>query len=362
MNGSSILEYYRHTLSSALENNRDRGRQVPPLPINPWLAMSLLQKAIRRGHNDWAQAATATLLETSPDRFWRRINVIAFEDIGVADRNVIGLTVAALHGKRWRRQNGGDAQIAAYLVDVMCEAEKCRAADDLATACEWHPHGESDRLCLTFKPIPELLDHIDGSGSLITKALALWFAIGTNRHGSENLRERRGEPYPVFDALCERGFDNEAVEIAREGYKKGAGILAALHVPLVQAAREQPTEVRADNIPSDELTNEIPCWVLDMHTREGKGALARYRKRHTEFNKWLDDKIDPRRRQHTLYRMLFSVESGLVDRRFSWEKADRLSAMVETEICGIHPDEMREGLRFLRNELPILNEERRHVA
>ena len=56
---------------------------TPPLAINPWQAMSLLQKAVRRGQLDLALGATSTLLDSAPDRFWRRTGVIAFEDVGV---------------------------------------------------------------------------------------------------------------------------------------------------------------------------------------------------------------------------------------------------------------------------------------
>jgi hypothetical protein len=56
-----------------------------PLPISPWLGMSLLQKAIRRARKGLALRAAATLLHGSPERLWRRIGCIAFEDIGVAD-------------------------------------------------------------------------------------------------------------------------------------------------------------------------------------------------------------------------------------------------------------------------------------
>ena len=43
-----------------------------PLTISPWVAMSLLQKAIRRGRKDLALRAAATLLKGSPERLWRR--------------------------------------------------------------------------------------------------------------------------------------------------------------------------------------------------------------------------------------------------------------------------------------------------
>ena len=82
-----ILSIAREELAQAVSS----GEISPPSPIacSPWLAMSLMQKAIRRGR-------AATLLRDSPERLWRRCGVAAFEDIGVGDLATVGKVVAAL--------------------------------------------------------------------------------------------------------------------------------------------------------------------------------------------------------------------------------------------------------------------------
>ena len=73
--------------------------------------MSAMQKAIRRGREDLALSAAATLLRDAPDKLWRRIGCIAYEDVGVASLEAVGLATAALAGKRAsrraRRRMGG---------------------------------------------------------------------------------------------------------------------------------------------------------------------------------------------------------------------------------------------------------------
>jgi replication-associated recombination protein RarA len=105
-----------------------------PLPIecSPWSAMSVLQKSIRRGREDLALRAAATLLRDSPDRLWRRCGIIAFEDIGVADLATAGMVVAALGGKTFRAKLGGEWAVASTIVSAMARAPKCRSADDRA--------------------------------------------------------------------------------------------------------------------------------------------------------------------------------------------------------------------------------------
>src|SRR5829696_8478838 len=116
MNGSDILAFTRDQLSEAVAQ-QDTPRPIPhPLPISPWVAMSLLQKAIRRREENFALQAAATLLQDAPDRLWRRLGCIAFEDVGVADLNVVFLTTAALAGKTFRARLGGEWAVAAFLV------------------------------------------------------------------------------------------------------------------------------------------------------------------------------------------------------------------------------------------------------
>ncbi|MFE3837556.1 hypothetical protein [Pseudogemmobacter sonorensis] len=84
--------------------------------------MSLLQKAVRRGRLDLALQAASTLLAISPDRFWRRAGIIAFEDIGVADLTTAGVVTVALEGKRVRHRLGGEWAVAAAITARMVAA------------------------------------------------------------------------------------------------------------------------------------------------------------------------------------------------------------------------------------------------
>ena len=124
-----IISNAREELAEAVGS----GQVSPPSPIacSPWIAMSLMQKAIRRGREDLALRAAATLLRDSPERLWRRSGIIAFEDIGVADLVTAGKVVAALGGKAFRAKLGGEWPVASTIVSAMARAPKCRAADNL---------------------------------------------------------------------------------------------------------------------------------------------------------------------------------------------------------------------------------------
>ena len=93
MNKPDILSIVRQQLSDAISNF-----QTPtcdPLTVSPWVAMSLMQKAIRRGEERLALRAAATLLRDAPDRLWRRCGAIAYEDVGLADVDAVAIVMAA---------------------------------------------------------------------------------------------------------------------------------------------------------------------------------------------------------------------------------------------------------------------------
>ena len=97
MNGPEILHLIRHDLQCAVAR---QGEPPTPRPMDasPWVAMSAMQKAIRRGREDLALSAAATLLRDTPDKLWRRIGCIAYEDVGLASLEAVGLATVALTG------------------------------------------------------------------------------------------------------------------------------------------------------------------------------------------------------------------------------------------------------------------------
>jgi len=58
-------------------------QHIPALRLDPYATSSLLQKAIRRGEGDLAERAAIRLYRLRGKGIWRRLLVIAFEDVGI---------------------------------------------------------------------------------------------------------------------------------------------------------------------------------------------------------------------------------------------------------------------------------------
>ena len=360
MNGPIILHKTREQLADEIFDYRE---PLPaPLKISPWVAMSCLQKAIRRGESDLAQFAAATLLLIAPDRLWRRCGAAAFEEIGVADLQTVSLVTAALAGKRYRATIGGDWKVASFIVGRMTKASKCRAADDLLLTADSHPLYKGARSDLAAKTTADLIRIATGAAALPVRALASWYAVGTHPRQTKNLSARAGEAAALFDALCEAGFPHTAVEIAREGFRKIGEPLCPFVALLCPLAIKEMSAIQDDKMPPEIMIGEVPSWAMDTYTREGRQALQALLLRDCETARWVRAHVRPAQRVNFLGTVVFRVEGGLVRQRSRWPTGDELRRLVDIECHGSHCPDATEVLQLMRNDIDLLNEERANVG
>jgi hypothetical protein len=351
MNGPDIISIYRNQLASRVAE-RDNVPELRPLSTTTWIAMSALQKAIRRGREDLALRAAATLLVNDPDRFWRRC-VIAVEDVGIASVDTVGTVTAALGGKRMRASFGGEWSVASFVVSLMARANKCRAADDLLANVDSHPALAPTRREFALMPTRDLLEITTGSEPIVERALALSLAVGSNGRPSHSPPTRRGSPQAAFDHLCDAG-PNSVVEIAREGYRK-TGELLAPFVALLSRETRRDTTIVSDDFPPEVMIGDLPGWALDMFTREGRAAFARFLKTDAPTARWLREHVLPSKQVDLLGQLVFRAEGGLLKDRLRWHVGDEMRRRMDRECNGLACLDAGEILQLVRDDIPLLN-------
>lgn len=354
-----ILADFRSQLARQIAG-RNQLPAFAPLATTSWIASSLLQKSIRRGRSDFALRAAATLLVNAPDRFWKRCGGIAFEDIGVADPEAVGLVAAALGGKRARASLGGEWSVASFIVEMMSAARKCRAADDLLMSIELHPALAEARRAHVELSIHHLRRIVLSTAPLNERALALCYMLGTDRRPSRHLPARRGEPAFVFDVLDELGTPLTMVEIAREGFRRTREALCPL-VGLLIVCGERCTGVVDDEFPLEAMIGPVPSWALDQYTREGRAALARFLRTDCRTARQLCSQVSFGRRIEVLGGLVFRAEGGLLMKRLRWPLGNELRQLVDIECHGPDVPDPAELLDLLRTDLPVLNRVRAEV-
>lgn len=356
MNGSIILKDAREDLAEAVLFAETHQEEM--LKITPWAAMSMLQKGVRRGRSKLALQAAATLLFLSPERLWRRIGAIAFEDIGVGDLQIVSRATAALSGKRFRGTIGADWKVASFLVSHMVQARQCRAADDLLLAAEAHPTYRRARNDLATKSTDELIRIAAGSAELPVRAIAAWYAIGTDRRPSSFLHPRKGEPSAFFDGLCEAGVPHTVVEIGREGFRRIGEVLCPFLSLLRPLLPLDASAVAPDDFPTEVMIGEIPAWAYDIYTREGRSAYQAVLRGNSESARWVRAHVPKARRVDFLGTAIFRVEGGLVQNRLRWTTGDDLRRMVDIECFTPVCSDASEFLDLVRADIALVNKAR----
>ena len=91
----SLESHFRESLYKSTLDCPDVS-QLLPLDSDKYIAMSLLQKAIRRGGFGFAYSSALTLLNLNDRAFWKRMCVIVFEDIGIANIDLVGRVTIAV--------------------------------------------------------------------------------------------------------------------------------------------------------------------------------------------------------------------------------------------------------------------------
>lgn len=335
---------------------------VAPLSMSEWVAMSLLQKSIRRNAPALALGATATLLQLDPHKFWRRALCIAYEDIGVADLDVVTAALDAVQGKRFRAEHGGEWQVAAKLALRLCQAPKCRSADDLLIATAFHPALNDVRRDIAGEALPDHLRRIEQPGALLSRAMAVSYATGSHRGHIYKGQRPYGYPMAVFASLRSAGVEPEIVEVGERGFRRVREVLCAnlclLH-PLFPTGSLSTDD---DDLPPVAMNRHgIPTFAFDMFSHEGRRALGRFLDGRTATARWIKHHVPAQRRIKFLGHALFRVESGQVKRRVRWPVGDSLRLLADSGFSGMPADVTVELLQLLRSDLPALDKERVHA-
>lgn len=326
---------------------------VPPaLPISVWQAMSLLQKAIRRGDTHHTAVATSTLLSLDAQRFWRRLGVIAFEDVGVSNLLLVCAVTAALAGKRVRKEFGGEIRVAMSLAQHLANSAKNRSADDLLCIRDEHPEAQEMQRRFQSLSAERLRSIVLGCPKAVTQASAAKVIAA---------RCSKAQVEMEVELLENAGVAPTVIALFKHGKTRVRNDL-----PFLTALLTLHNDLRSTN-PDDILPPEteiagMPGWALDMFTREGKAAIRRLLAHDNELAQYLRYNFPVAGRTQLVGEALFRVESGLLRNRQDGVFGQQLRQIMELECLGTHHHQAREILRLTASTLPLLNRIRRQVV
>lgn len=323
--------------------------------VDTSLLSSAWQKAIRRSDRDIALRCAAELLRRDADYVWRRIRIIALEDVSVGHTELVA-TVLAVAGKRALQRALGEQRLLALLVSDLCAAPKSRTACDLAVLL---PEHVIDEPC----PALEVTPHFD-RGLLYLQASA-WRNTAsysaheagrwrTINHGNRRLRDRyldQIEAPPAVRFIALRGSGTEGLNV----------LLPLVHQ--LQTLKFEPVVEGSSPRSSWHRVGALSAYAFCMYSGPGTLAITEFLKQ-TEWGNRLRA-LGVRNLRKAFGYLLFYVEGGYLSRQWEVKHGGLIRAWSEEVALGrfgIAPERVETLKSEVQSDLPQLNAFRRKIG
>lgn len=304
---------------------------------------------------DYAIHAARTLHRQRGTGIWRRCLLIACEDVGIGDLDLVRHATLMTLGRDMRRPFGEDADVLIDLVRRLAEAPKDRSPDYLICTAIQHPDFEQEREAVAQMSTPQQIAvAVDPNQPVITRAIAMWHASGVNGGGPKIVGT--GHLPRLLDAFDQRGFPDplaSIIETAARKCREPIVVMLPLLWKLVQESGKT-TAVEDNPVPPAPTCHGVPAPTFDKHTRLGKAAMRRFIREVPAVDAVLARYVPDFRAQATVEMAGFCVDAVPIARRLQWSRSHELEAI------GFEADMMkigcpREGIQ------PILDVVRAHL-
>jgi hypothetical protein len=328
-----------------------------PHRFDKWVCSSALQKSLRRGYLDTALLMARAFLDNNPTYFWRRINVIMLEDVGIANLPLVN-QVLWMSGKRKWIERIGEAKLMAYLVEAICQSPKDRNACEIVQAVDTHLDHKELRQTLPTMPL-ERLKALYEQGNPFTATMAAWCLLGTKKYYAHHFYaegHHLGEAVEMMNLTEEerltlqlsRGKQVCAIPIGVLGYSP------FLKSSVQVIAREQPN--------NPQFIGHVPACAYDKHTRAGKRAILNWLNTNPRLNSFLKAHVPQDQWLRYVGLAIFALETENVNLRLTyddWGKPLRQSTEGALLTDDFNTEHLNEFLRIAEGELAGLNEIRK---
>lgn len=258
-----------------------------------WVAVSCIQKSIRRGYADLAQKYSEALWNVEPSYLLYRLSIIAVEDIGLADIDLIEPFIATEIKKQNITDLGGLNYILG-IVEKLANTNKDRSACDLGHLAKYA------------RPENEYLKYLEKTerntlNDLTQTSLAMWNLCGTKKFKNQHF-ETDANLEKLFTIFNPSSKVRSIVEHANNFQREPIAYNLLLLEKIFDAEKNQTQgKWKTGDVVIKPFTQTlISEWLLegvDKHTSIGGRALEKLLTQSSKIqaslkslpkNEWLD--------------------------------------------------------------------------
>lgn len=337
-------------------------------PNNKWRVVSCLQKAIRHGNSNMAQMSASVLYDLDPSYLFRRLAVIASEDVGAGSIYSCISSLAVAGNSTWRKSVDG-RRLSVWMAKQQARAPKDRTLCDMLVVVDYEPDlpkaewAQDDTETL-------LARCADPNLAFEHRMLAAWLAAGSAKYKGMSMPEDNvRQATHLFRHMVERGLSRMALYLAakiaqRLGEAMWVSVLFFDEWLRLTAEAGHDVESLRLPLPPTPKVGQLLGAAYDMYTREGKIAIGKFRKENAEVLAPFLDSVPKNMAGTLLSYGIFQVEGGAQGSRAVFLNSEQLESrakVVEMVYTGIDPDLLPEFRQVLLDNLDALNECRAKV-
>lgn len=291
-----------------------------------WLAISCLQKAVRRGLTDIALDYAKQMWEIERSYLTFRLSVMAIEDIGIGNVD----TMYEFFNTEIKKDNinalGGWDYIE-KIIYSLCESKKDRSACDLS-----YLSALSDFKYINKDNVSQYLEE----GNLAEKTKALWEVLGGKKHKTHFLNNTDEDNLDLFLKTIEKHFttDEKILTIIEKAHKiHHEQHFMALAICFSEFEAQKGEKIKQYtvgdsvdvNLPYYMIKNNDNQWLnagMDKHSTEGKNFILKFLKQKSHIKSHLQKlNINYQDYLSIIGHMQFRMEGHEVDKRLFYPSA-----------------------------------------
>lgn len=334
--------------------------------IDPWQSSSLLHKAIRRGDQEVALLAALRFFQLRGNAIWRRLLIIAVEDVGIASIEAVWLATLACDAK-WRGGTDKSLAVIASVVRCLTNAAKDRSTDYLICAARKHPTFEAERCLVGGSPIDaRIAMAVNMQLPLTMRGIAAWYASGVEARDEQ--RVGGGNLIGLLDSFADAGVPRDILDITLTACRRTREPLCIMLPVLWMEAFLGNTKanqfIRDHDIPTSVLVNGLPLYCFDKHTRIGKLAISRFATKNTEVADVFGHFIPDFKARDAVAMAAYYVDAAPISRQFMWdgcEELERIGTESDFWPVGAPPHAVNTLIAVVGKNLNHLNDLRREL-
>jgi len=348
--------------------NRLQGYQMPTKPgrgtdpNNRWRTVSSMQKSIRFGKAEEAVFAASAAFDMDKSYLLRRLGVTAVEDVGAGSPYAMLATLAVGSSHAWRTVVD-ERRLMCFLADMQANAPKDRALCNFLIIVDFDNDLADDKAFMATKPNLTLKSIIENEAESIERRMcAAWIMSGTKRYAGETMPpDNDRSASHMFEYMVERGLSRMSLYLAA---KTASRLGEAMWISFLfwdeWLRKTKSMMIISDgNMPEMPKVGKLLGAAYDMHTREGRVAIGKFKKEYgKELQPFFIAVSSTKQIDRLLHLGVFCCEGGRLASRVTFRNSEELqkqTLITEIGSTGLPVSLHAAFMEKLTSMLPQLN-------